>query len=245
MTNHPHTGFNYLMTGFHLIWKPGIKKFVIIPLILNTLLFIGLFYLAQHYFAELNDWIIQHIPTWLAWFSYLLWCMFLFSFFFIFIYTFATLANLIAAPFNSLLAEKVETYLTGNITPQQNLFHILKDTPRVIARQFAILGYYIPRAIFILILFFIPIVQLGAAVFWFLFNAWFLTLQYIDYPTDNHRIPLALVRNRLEAQRLLAYSFGSSVIILSLIPIVNFFVVPAAVAGATKLWLEVFENKSN
>lgn len=233
-----HSGIPYLIDGFQLIFKPGLKRFVIIPFLINMLLFAGLFFVAQHFFHIFSFWVETFLPSWLMWLSGILWFTFFIGFFLVFIYTFVTLANLIAAPFNSFLAEKVEFYLTGNLTVQKTWQENMKDVPRIIGRQLAILGYYIPRALVLLILFFIPLVQLIAAPLWFCFNAWFMTLQYLDYPTDGHKIPLANVHAWLWQHRLLSFSFGASVLFVTAIPILNFLVVPAAVAGATKMWVE-------
>src|SRR5438045_20778 len=100
MTNHPLIGASYFFEGLQLLLKPGIKKFVIIPLLINIVLFIGLFFLAKHYFAELNMWLIQHLPTWLHWLKNVLWVLFFISFFLVMIFTFVTLANIVGAPFN-------------------------------------------------------------------------------------------------------------------------------------------------
>ncbi len=229
---------HYLLEGFKLISKPGIKRFVVIPLIINMVLFAALFFLARHYVGELNFWIENHLPHWLLWLGHILWLIFFISFALVMVYTFSILANLVAAPFNGLLAEKVEWYLTGNELDNKTWLQFLKDTPAIIGRQLSLIAYYLPRACLLIILFFIPVIQLVAGVLWFLFNAWYMTLQYVDYPTDNHRIPLNTVREWLLQKKGLSLSFGASVLVVSMIPILNFFVVPAAVAGATKFYLD-------
>jgi CysZ protein len=229
---------HYLLEGFKLISKPGIKRFVVIPFIINMILFTALFFLARYYFSELNSWIENHLPHWLLWLGNILWLIFFISFALVMVYTFSILANLIAAPFNGLLAEKIEWYLTGNELDNKTWLQFLKDTPAMIGRQLLLIGYYLPRACLLIILFFIPVVQLVAGVLWFLFNAWYMTLQYVDYPTDNHHIPLNAVREWMLQKKWLSLSFGTSILVMSMIPILNFFVVPAAVAGATKFYLD-------
>lgn len=231
-------GMSYLIDGFSLIAKPGLKRFVIIPLLINIILFMALFFVFRHYLNIFNAWFSGYLPSWLHWLEIVLWLLFLISFFLVFIYLFVTIANLISAPFNSFLAEKVELYLTGKIPQSRTLWENIKDIPRIIGRQLAILGYYIPRAVLLLILFFIPVVQAVAAFLWFLFNAWYMTLTYIDYPSDNHRIPIYHVRMWLNRKRWVGMGFGLSVLVATMIPFVNFFAIPAAVAGATKFWLE-------
>src|SRR3990167_4908809 len=238
MNNDFILGIHYLTDGIKLLFKPGLKRFVLIPLIINVCLFIGLFFLAQHFFSEFNHWLENYLPTWLQWLGSMLWIIFFIGFLLIFIYTFVVVANLISAPFNSLLAEKVEWYLTVKTAAQKTWTELIADIPRMLGRQLAIIGYYLPRAIVLLICFFIPIIQLFAALLWFLFNAWFMTLQYLDYPTDNHRVPFHRAQVWSWQHRWLSLSFGSAVLIMTMIPVLNFISIPAAVAGATKLWVE-------
>lgn len=239
--NHLHHGVNYLIDGFKLITKSGLKRFVLVPLLINIFLFIGLFFFLKHWVSIFNSWFEHHLPAWLHWLSAILWLLFLISFLLIILYTFVTIANLILAPFNSFLAEKVEFYLTGKIAESRSLADNIKDIPRIVGRQMAILGFYLPKAILLLILFFIPLIQSIAPILWFLFNAWYLALTYIDYPTDNQRVLLRDVRLWLKQRPWLTFGFGMSVLITTMVPILNFFAIPAAVAGATKLWID--ENK--
>lgn len=237
------SGITYLVDGFELLGKPGIKRFVIVPVLINFILFFGAFFLFRHFMAEFNAWLIHHLPTWLSWLTYFLWLLFFLCFFILFVYTFITLANLIAAPFYSLLSEKIENYLTGNTTLSLSFIETIKDTPRIVGRQLAILAYYLLWAILLFILFFIPVIQSITPILWFLFHAWFLALTYIDYPTDNHRIPLKEVRLWLKQNRFTSLGFGMGVLVCSMVPILNLFAIPAAVAGATKYW--VMNKRSN
>jgi CysZ protein len=235
------TGANYLFAGFGLLTKPGLKRFVIIPLVINFILFSLMFVILQHYTSQFASWITAQLPAWLHFISILIWLLFFLGFFFIFVYVFAALGAIVAAPFNGLLAEKVELYLTGKAPIDRGLIDNIKDMPRMVGRQLQILLYFLPRAMLILILFFIPVVHWLAIILWFLFCAWFLTLQYLDFPTDNHRIPLANVRDFLQMRRATTLGFGMSLMFVLSIPFLNFFAIPAAAAGATKFWID--ENR--
>ncbi len=233
---------HYLLNGFYLITRPGIKRYVVIPLLINIALFTGLFFFVRHFYHQLSVWILGFLPSWLQWLEILLWLLFLAGFFLVILYTFVIFANIIAAPFNSLLAEKVEHYLTGKLLPEKSKNDFIKDIPRSIARQCIILGYYIPRAIVLLLLFFIPVIQIIAPIFWFIFNAWLMTLQYVDYPADNHRISFTKMRMVLYQKRVHSMGFGIGTLILTMIPFLNFIVMPAAVAGAAQFWISECKN---
>ncbi len=231
-------GAQYLLDGFILIRQPGLRRYVIIPLMINILLFIGAFFLLHYFMNEFNVWFKLYLPSWLQWLSTILWVLFFLGFFVVFIYSFVTVANILSAPFNSFLAEKVELHLTGRVFEDRSLLDNIKDIPRILARQLSIIVYYLGYEILILVLFFIPMVQPFAALVAFLFHAWIMTMTYIDYPTDNHRIPLANVKNWMRQIRIPCFGFGASVLVCSMIPVLNCFVIPAAVAGATKFWVE-------
>ena len=238
MMNDFFIGVHYFINGFSLITQPGMKRFVIVPTIINIIFFIGLFLISQHYLHAFNAWVSGFLPAWLHWLVFLIWILFFISFFLIFIFTFVTFANLLCAPFNSFLSEKIEILLTGKIPEYRSLYDNIKDIPRIVGRQLIILGFYLPRALLIVILFFIPVIQLLAPIIWFLFHAYMITLTYIDYPTDNHRIPMDQVRAHLKAKILKTMGFGASVLVASMIPFLNFFTISAAVAGATQFWID-------
>ena len=104
--------------------------------------------------------------------------------------------------------------------------------------------YFMLRAIPLLILLLIPLVNVAASVLWVLFSAWMMTVQYIDYPMANHRLFFKDQRARLRRRPVLAWSFGGVVMLCTMIPVLNFFVMPAAVAGATSLWVNEDLSKS-
>lgn len=238
---HITTGFNYLIAGFMMLGRPGLRRYVLVPLLINIVLFAGLILLGGHWFGELTHWIESLLPSWLRWLGWLLWIVFVLAASLILVYTFTLIANLIAAPFNGLLAEKVEQIMTGHTQKSLGLWHgVVRETPRAISRQLRYIAYYLIRAILALVLFFIPLVQLIAGPAWFVFNAWMLGIQYLDYPMDNHKIDFSDMREKIEQQRLLNFNFGVAVLLATMIPVINFFVMPAAVIAAELIYLDHF-----
>lgn len=240
MINNLIKGMQYFGDGMQLLKSPGIKRYVFIPLLINIILFSILLVVSYHYMHELNDWVNQHIPAWLHWLSLVLWLVFFVSFFLIVLFSFVTLTNIIGAPFNSLLAEKIQVLLTGNTLPDKTWREFLHELPALLGRQLALLAYYLPRVILLGILFFIPVVQLVAGLLWLIFHAWMMSIQHMDYPMDNNRITFKTMRTLLATKRGVILGFGSSVLFFSFIPVINFLVVPAAVAGATKLYVKEY-----
>ncbi|HEY9199821.1 MAG TPA: sulfate transporter CysZ [Gammaproteobacteria bacterium] len=231
-------GFAYLLEGLRLIRLPGLRRFVVIPLLVNTLLFTGLMFAAVYGFERLLDYLLSFLPDWLHWLQYLLWPLFAVSVLLILVYSFTLIANLIAAPFNGVLAEAVEKHLGGQSLEQTgNWRALLADIVPSLLSELQKLGYFGLRALPLLLLFVIPGINLAAPVLWTVFSAWMLALEYADYPLGNHGLKFRDQRPRLRGRRLLTLGFGLGVLGLMLIPVVNFVAMPAAVAGVTALWV--------
>jgi len=239
MANSPLDGAGYLIRGLRLIVKPGIRPFVLIPLGINILIFSLLIWLGIDQFEHLMDRFLPAEDSWLSWLRWLLWPLFAIAIVLIVFYTFTVIANLIAAPFNGLLAEKVERYLGGEM-PQQpgGIRQLMKDLVPALLSELRKLGYFLLRAIPLLLLFVIPVVNLAAPFLWIAFSAWFLALEYGDYPMANHGISFKEQHRRLKQTRLTALAFGGGLTLMMMVPLLNFVAMPAAVAGATVFWHE-------
>lgn len=241
---HPISGAQYFFKGMSLALQPGTRRFVIFPLLVNILLFGSAF---TWVLIQLGDWIdswMANLPQWLDWLSYLLWPLLAIATLVVFSYFFSTIANWIAAPFNGLLAEHLEAKLTGEPTPDTGLKDIFKDLPRIMHREWVKLKYYLPKALGLFILLWIPAIgQTVGPVLWFLFSAWMMSIQYADYPFDNHKVPFTTMRDALKVKRGKSLSFGSLVMLFTMTPLLNLIVMPIAVCGATAMWVDNYREQ--
>lgn len=237
--HHPLSGFGYLLAGFRLLLRPTLWPYVLLPLAINVLVFGLLLWLATGQFGALVDTLTPSLPDWLSWLAWLLWLVFGLVAAIIVFFTFALVANFIAAPFNGLLAEAVERLLTDTAPPGSgSLRQALHEAPQALTDELRKLGYFLLWAVPLGLLFLVPLINLAAPLLWALFSAWMLALQYLDYPLGNHGLRFAAQRQRLRKQPLLGLGFGAAVLLATLVPLVNLIAMPAAVAGATKLWVE-------
>lgn len=240
------SGIEYFFEGFDLIKRPGIRLFVIIPLIINVILFGTAFYYLFGQIDPLVAYLTDGIPDWLGWLkdslSYIIWPLAVLVILLFSAFIFGTLANWIAAPFNGFLAERVEIILTGQEIQGGGFMDVLKDIPRTLAREFTKLMYYLPRAIgFLLIFFLLPVI---GQVIWFMFTAWMMAIQYCDYPFDNHKIGFNDMKKQLLTQRKDSFLFGITVTFFSMIPIANLVVMPVAICGATSMWVDKYRRSN-
>jgi CysZ protein len=231
-----------LIAGFKLLVKPGIRAYVIIPLILNSVIFASIIFFGVHRLSDMIEWLTSNW-TWTEWLSWILWPLFAFITFTIVFFCFSIVANLIAAPFNGFLSEAVARYLSGDdYLPKKSDSALVTELLSAFKSEAVKLIYFLVRAAPLLLLFFIPIIQAFAPLIWFLFGAWMLALEYMEYPMGNQGILFPEVRNTLSDKRALTFGFGGSVMLLTMVPVVNFLVMPAAVAAATKIWIEKFNT---
>jgi len=224
-------GFLDVFSGFGLLLKPGIKRYVAIPFIIN----VGLFSLATKLLSEqLDNWLARLLPDWLDWLEWLIWPLFAIAMFLIVFYTFTVLANLISAPFNSLLSSRIEALLSGKKPEDINSDSFLRLMTRTIKSEIQKILYAIKWFIPLIIITFIPGINLISPFLWILFAAWFFALEYHDYPLANRGQFFDEIKQYNRNNRMRALGLGSAVFLLTSIPVLNFFAMPVAVAGATK-----------
>ena len=232
-------GASYLMRGARLLKHPSLRLFVIVPLAVNIIIFGSMIGMTLSYISGLMDSLVASIPDWLDFITWILWPLIGLTVSLITGYLFTIVALIIASPFNALLAEKAEELITGKpVDSLEGLGAALLAMPRGVMREIYKLLYYVPMALFVLLLTIIPGVNAISPVLWFLLGAWMMSIQYMDYPMDNHQLSFADVKEAVRGRRLSSMGFGGMVALCTSIPVVNFFVVPAAVVGATLLWCE-------
>jgi CysZ protein len=232
-------GAGYFIRGLALLRAPGVRRWVAIPLAINTVLFAAAIALGARQFAHLVDWLLSYVPGWLDWLQFLLWPLFALFALVVIFFGFTVVANLVGAPFNGLLAEAVERHLRGAPPVDAGGWAAaLREALPAMLEELRKLAYYLRWAIPLLLLTLVPLVNLATPFLWAWFSAWMLALEYGDYPMGNHGLRFAEQRRRLRRRLPLTLGFGAAVAVAMLIPVVNFLVMPAAVAGASALWTE-------
>ena len=238
-----YSGLRCLFVGFSLIRQRGLRRFVVLPLAINVLVFGALLWLGGEWFAGVLD---EYLPEMLdiAILRYAIWIIFGGAALLIAFYTFVLVANFIAAPFNGVLAERVEQTLTGNRPPSSGrVLAVVGTVAEELLAELQKLLYLLVWMLPFAALMVIPGLAIIIGPLWFLLSCWLLALEYIDYPASNHEIRFKELRQRLRERRALALGFGAAVVIGTMIPVLNLFVMPAAVAGGTALWVNELSRK--
>ena len=233
-------GPTYLLRGFAMLREPALRRYVVIPIAINIVLIaliVGLF--GWQLDSWLDAW-LSGLPDWLSWLETVLWWIGVVLSTLAFCYIFTLLANLIASPFNGLLSAQVEKLVTG--TAPESGMGLAREMADGLFGELRRLRYYLARALMLAVvsiaLLFIPPANLAIAPLWFIFGAFMLSFEYLDQPMANRGLRFDDKILRLRARRWRHLGFGSLVTVMTAIPLANLVVMPAAVVGATLLYLE-------
>jgi len=218
-----------LWRGLKMLGQPDLRQFVWLPLFINLAVYALGVWAAAHYFSAMLDGLI---PAWLEWLRWLLWPVFALLLSVIVFFSFTLIANLIAAPFYGPLAEKV-LIQSGIALPAAESHGILKSMAVDLATEVRRMLYFALRALPLLLITYIPGINIAAPFLWVLFGAWSLSLEYFSYPLEAQGMGFDQQRNLAAAHRLESMGFGGAVMLGLSIPVFNILIPPAAVIGAT------------
>lgn len=230
------TGLDCFINGFSLITRPGLRQYVIIPTLINTIVLSLIAALTISQFTIWVDDIMGWFPDWMSVLYWLIWLIALLVMLVLVLFCFTFIANIIASPFNAILSEKVEEQLTGK--PPESNVSVITVLPRAIGREIAKLFYVLPRLLGLLLFTLIPVLNTVSPILWVLFGAWMMAIQYADYGADNNDFSFRELRDRLRQNRMQALMFGLPAYLLLTLPVVNLVLIPVGVAGGTQFWVE-------
>jgi CysZ protein len=229
--NNPALAIGYLFKGLKLLASSQLRSFIIIPVLINVVLYSVALLLGYYYISDLIN---QFIPGWLHWLSWILWPLFFISFFMAGFFTFTVLANLLAAPFYGKLSAKTLVLINGEAKEIEE-----QSLVKVIFAELKRAGYLLSRALPLLVLSFIPGVNVLAPFLWALFGAWGMALEYMAYPLENAGVLFSEQKQLVKSIRIGALSFGGVAVMGLTIPLVNIIIGPVAVIGATLYFNDV------
>lgn len=229
-------GLDCFISGFSLIRRPGLRRYFVVPVLINTLV---LSVILGVTFFNFNAWvegIMNWFPDWMSMLYWLVWGVSFLVLLVLVLFGFTVIANIIASPFNALLSIRVEELLTGR--PPQSQVSPWLVLPRTIAREFGKVLYMLPRLVGLVVITIVPVINVVSPLLWILFGAWMMAVEYSDYGADNNDLSFRDLRRRLSRHRLHALMFGLPAYLLLTVPLVNLILMPVGVAGGTRFWVE-------
>jgi len=238
---------HYLLQGLKVLSNPGYRRFIFIPLLANLVFFILLTTFMFGIFSDTALWVTDWLPSWMNFMGWFIWFILGSVFFIVYGFSFSIITNIFAAPFNGMLAEKIQRDMGVELPEGESLASLIT---RTLVRELSKLMYFIWYGIWVtlglVVLAWIPLLNLLVPVLAFAWGAWCLAIQYLDYAADNNQQTFIDLRKDAKKSMFNTLTFGGCITFLMMVPVVNIFVMPVAVAGATYMWLaDIHEVRDN
>ncbi|MEM7195957.1 MAG: sulfate transporter CysZ [Pseudomonadota bacterium] len=239
-------GVHYLRQSLPLLFAPGIRRYVWIPVCINTVIFSLAIVFFLNAAEVIGEWMTERLPTWLHWLEWMLIPMIVVLLASVIYFGFSVVANFIAAPFNSLLSARIEAKVTAKPPPElpsgSELLRLIRRTPWSECRK---LLYQLKWILLLVIVSFIPVLNTLAPILWVCFGIWIMGVEYSEYPMGNRDLYFSDVIRQLRTRRLSVLGFGTPIFLLTLLPVLNFLIMPIGVAAGTLFFIDKLESHTS
>jgi len=236
------SGARFLLSGFALIRQRGLRRYALMPVAINIVVFSVLLYAGVVGMDSLiGGWLPGGDSWWAQLLRVLAWLVFGAAAVALVFFSFTVAANLIGAPFTARLSERTEQILRGR-PANIGKVSLFREISYASAHESRKLLYFAVRALPLWLLTLIPGVNLLAGPAWIWFTAWYMGMEYFDYPLSAHHAPFRELVGESRKYRALLTGFGLATMAALLVPVLNLLVMPAAVAGATAMWVARYDR---
>lgn len=233
-------GFSYpFKAGHFLIGHPRLYAYVLIPFLINVVVFSLAVWLGLDFFDKTVE---AMIPVGDAWYwsilYYFLWVLAVLATALLVFFLFAIIGNLIASPFNDILSEKTEEIITGRRRDEPFEFTaFLRDSLHIFLDELLKISAFLGGMLVLFLLLLLPAV--GPALYSVLSILWtalFLVVEYTGYVFSRHKLVFKDQRTFIRQRKLASIGFGTGSLCLLAIPFLQFFTIPLGVIGAVHFW---------
>lgn len=228
------TGIHAFSDGFRAAREPGLRRYTWLPALVSLVVIVVGLAVTFGYIDQASAWLGRTLPDWLDFLTVIVTPLLYLLGVLAGTWLFALLATVVAGPFLGDFSIAVERRVCGDGPPVPP--GVLEGIVSAIARESRKMLYYLPRLLAVFVITLIPVINAAAPVVWFLFGAWILAVQFCDFPAENRSRPFRETLELLRAHRPEALGFGACATVALAVPLVNFLLIPAAVAGGTLLW---------
>ncbi len=227
--------------GF-LLRAPRLYKYVLLPLLINIVVFILAVFLGMHFF---NDIAAQYLPHGQEWYwlllGYFLKAIAVLLTMVLVFFGFTVVGCLIASPFNDLLSERTEELLSQTTAEEEFSWLLFwTDARRTLFDESRKIFLFVGGMLLLLLLYLVPVFGgLLYPAFSLIWTLFFLIIEYTGYVFSRKRLSFKKQRQYILARKFLMLGFGSGVLCLLALPFLQLLCIPLAVVGATRLCHEI------
>lgn len=233
-------GVRAFTDAFGLLRTRGIATFVWLPALVSLAVIGSTLTLVFAYVDAGVAWVMAQVPSWLDFIEVILAPLAYLICIVIAAWLFGYVATVISSPFLGFLSARAQRHETG--APPTASLGVVATVFATFAREARKLAYHLPRLLLVFVITLLPVVNVAAPLVWFLFGAWTLAVQFVDYAPENEDANFKTTLEVLKANRACALGFGAPTAVAMAIPFVNFMAIPVAVIGGTLLWCRLKER---
>ncbi len=245
-------GFRYPWRGYALIRQHrDLARYWVPPIVIMAVALVLSLWLAGRYHDDILAFVWPE-PTGSGWFTRLLSLLHDVAEALAFVlvafalaFTCATLSTVVAAPFNDALSEVIEQRESGIEAPPFRWARVWREVGRTVRLELLKVVCY-GAVMFPLFLMSWLVPGVGHALYVVtgsLFTAAYFALDYVDWPASRRGQGVSQRLRLLRTRPWLMLGFGAAVWLFLLVPFVNLWFMPAAVAGGTRLFLDLERDK--
>ncbi len=233
--------FNNYMKAFKFIEQNKLKKFYLIPGIINIILITLFYFLSRFIGGTLIEFTSKLLGGDLnSFIQFILKFIIYLTIFAIYYLVYKTLILIILSPFLSYISERTESILTGkefNFSFKENLYFMKRG---IVVTVKSFLREFVMTCI-ILLLFFIPLVNAAIPVLLFMVQSYYIGFSFIDYTLERHDFQTGT--DLIRKNPIFFMINGGLFTILLFIPLIGIFIAPlATVVATTTGTLELIEE---
>lgn len=235
-------GFTYPFRSIKFFFShPKLITYSITPIVINIIIYGSVFFFTYR-------WIIGSIDRWIGldntgagfWFQFLHTALLIVGFIlllFVCYLLFTILGNLVTAPFNEEISQRVEEIVTGGAVGHKMGFW--EDAYISIMGEAKKLAFYL---FFLMLIFLLNVIPAAgnvlSAIIGTIFSFFYNALDFLDYPMTRRKMGFRQKLKVTRSGKMITYGFGAAAFLLMFLPVVNVFMKPILVVAGTSLYYE-------
>lgn len=235
-------GFTYPFRSLKFFFSHTVLiKYSIAPMLINLLIYGSVFIFSYNWLmGSLDKWLgIENTEAgfWLKFIYIVLLIIGFLLLLFVCYLLFAILGNIITAPFNEEISQRVEEIVSkGKI---EHKIGFWEDAYISIKGEVQKLLFYLSILLLIFSLNIIPVAgSVLATTIGVIFSCFYNALDFLDYPMTRKKMRFRDKLKVTQKGKLVTFGFGFTSFLLMFLPVVNVFMKPILVAAGTALYYE-------
>lgn len=242
-------GFTYPFRSIKFFFShPKLITYSLTPVVINIIIYGSVFFFTYR-------WLLGSTSKWLGidesgtgfWLGFIHTMLLIIGFLLLLLICyllFITVGNLVTAPFNEEISQRVEEIVTNGTVKHKMGFW--EDAYISIKGEAEKIVFYLVVLFLVLLLNLVPVVgSVVSAIIGTVFSFFYNALDFLDFPMTRRKMKFKQKLKVTQSGKMVTYGFGAAAFLLMFLPVVNIFMKPILVVSGTSLYYEKDYHKIN